>query len=131
KSYWGYDRERVNAWAASIDFSPAGLRGKEVFVADANGCIAGWASLIPAGDVAVLDDLWIEPESIGAGIGTRLFRHSAKRAAALGCASMEWEAEPNAVGFYEKMGGRYLRQGELSEWGRALAVMGIELPHVA
>src|SRR5262249_61852865 len=74
KSYWGYDRERVNAWAASIDFSPAGLRGKEVFVADANGCIAGWASLIPAGDVAVLDGLGHGPQAVGAGLGTRVLR---------------------------------------------------------
>jgi GNAT superfamily N-acetyltransferase len=128
KSYWGYEFERVRAWAASIDFSPQGLRGKELFVATVNGRLAGWASLIPAGAVAELDDLWIEPEAIGAGIGRRLFRHAAERATEIGCASMEWDAEPNAVGFYEKMGGRYLRESEAGEWGRALPVMGIDLP---
>lgn len=29
---------------------------------------------------------------------------------------MDWEAEPNAAGFYERMGGRYLRD-EISGWG--------------
>jgi GNAT superfamily N-acetyltransferase len=127
KGYWGYDVELVREWAASYDFSPLGLRNKEVFVADVSDRVVGWASLIPAGDVCRLDDLWIEPEWIGSGIGSRLFRHAAERATELGCGHMEWEAEPNALGFYEKMGGRYLRDGEPSEWGRTLAVMGVEL----
>ena len=34
---------------------------------------------------------------------------------------MEWEAEPNALGFYERMGGRYLRDSDpRSKWGRTL-----------
>jgi hypothetical protein len=41
---------------------------------------------------------------------------------------MEWEAEPLAVGFYERMGGRYLRESELSVlWGRTLPIMGVAL----
>jgi hypothetical protein len=40
---------------------------------------------------------------------------------------MEWEAEPNAIGFYEKMGGRFVRDGEPSAWGRVNAVLGIDL----
>jgi GNAT superfamily N-acetyltransferase len=127
KGYWGYDEERVREWAASGDFSPAGIRGKEVFVAEVSRRVVGWTSLIPAGDVCWLDDLWIEPEWIGSGIGSRLFRHAAARATELGCGRMEWEAEPNALGFYEKMGGRYLRDSDPSDWGRVLQVMGVDL----
>ena len=39
----------------------------------------------------------------------------------------EWEAEPNAVGFYEKLGGRYLRDSEPSAWGRVIRVLGVDL----
>jgi GNAT superfamily N-acetyltransferase len=127
KGYWGYDEKRVRDWAASGDFSPAGLRAKEVFVAEVSRHVVGWASLIPAGEVCWLDDLWIEPEWIGGGIGSKLFRHAAERATELGCGRMEWEAEPNALGFYEKMGGRYVRDGDPSEWGRVLQVMGVDL----
>jgi hypothetical protein len=39
---------------------------------------------------------------------------------------MEWEADPNAVPFYERMGGR--RVGETTgDWGRPLPVMRLEL----
>jgi hypothetical protein len=40
---------------------------------------------------------------------------------------LEWQAEPNSVGFYEKLGGRYLRDGEPTSWGRVLPVMGLDL----
>jgi hypothetical protein len=39
---------------------------------------------------------------------------------------MEWEAEPNAVGFYEKMGRRYSCDSEPTRWGRTVPVMGVE-----
>lgn len=40
---------------------------------------------------------------------------------------LEWEAEPNAIGFYERVGGRVLRTSEPTIWGRVLPVMGVEL----
>ena len=126
KQHWGYEQKEVVRWAAKGDFSPEGLRAKEFYVADAVGLAVGFASLI-AGEVAVLDDLWVEPEWIGKGIGARLFRAVAERAAALGARSLEWEAEPYAVGFYERMGAGHLRDSGPSEWGRILPVMGIEL----
>lgn len=127
KSYWGYDIDRVRDWAASGDFSAGALSSKEVYVAEVNGRVVGWAALIPKGAVCWLDDLWVEPSWIGTGIGSRLFRHAAEIGTKLGAGRMEWEAEPNAVGFYERMGGRYLRDSKPSEWGRVLKVMGVDL----
>lgn len=118
KAHWGYDEELVRAWADSIDVDD----GRVLLVED-----EGWASLVPTGDVCVLEDLWVLPEAMGKGIGSRLFRRAVERARGLGATKMEWEAEPNAVGFYEKMGGRYLRDSEPSEWGRVLPVMGVSL----
>ena len=40
---------------------------------------------------------------------------------------LEWEAEPNATGFYERMGGTYVRDSEVTEWGRVLEVLGVAL----
>jgi hypothetical protein len=45
----------------------------------------------------------------------------------VGATRLEWEAEPNAVGFYEKMGGRHIGD-RMSSWGRMLSVMGVDLP---
>jgi GNAT superfamily N-acetyltransferase len=127
KGYWGYEPEVVHAWAEAADFSTGGVHAREVFVAEAAGHAVAWAALVPRGRVVWLDDMWVEPAWIGKGVGSALFRYCAERATALGGRTMEWEADPNAVGFYEKVGGHYLRDSEPSEWGRVLPVMGIEL----
>jgi ribosomal protein S18 acetylase RimI-like enzyme len=56
------------------------------------------------GKTAVLEDLWLEPEVIGRGHGRRLWEHAASVARAGGATAMELDAEPNALGFYERMG---------------------------
>ena len=118
KGFWGYDPQLVAEWAATIEFPP----GEELLVEE-----HGWAGVVVRGEVAWLDDLWVEPDAMGHGIGRRLFERAAEYARRRGCVRMEWEADPNAVPFYEKLGGRYLRDSEPSEWGRVLPVMGISL----
>jgi GNAT superfamily N-acetyltransferase len=128
KAHWDYDLDFVTRWAARGDWSRKALAGKEVYVVETHGEAVAWAALVSKNGVWWLDDLWVLPEWMGKGIGTRLFRHIADRARALGGPTrLEWQAEPNAVGFYEKVGGRYLRDGEPTSWGRVLPVMGIDL----
>jgi GNAT superfamily N-acetyltransferase len=89
--------------------------------------VIGWTEvLLPTAGVSILEHLWVEPGSMRAGVGSRLFRHAGDRARALGAAVMEWEAEPNALGFYTRMGGRPVRTAT-SEWGRELTVMAVGL----
>jgi GNAT superfamily N-acetyltransferase len=126
KGFWGYELEQVREWAARGDFSPEGLGRFAAFVAESRGRAIGWSSLVQRGDVGWLEDLWIEPEWIGKGVGSRLFRHTAAHARELGATRLEWEAEPNALGFYEKMGATHVRD-IVSEWGRTLSVMGVDL----
>jgi len=127
KAHWGYDRARVEEWGTHGDFEPESLRSREVYVAEANSAPVGWASLIPRGEVGWLEDLWIDPPWIGRGVGRLLFEHVAGRARELGARRLEWEAEPNARGFYERMGATYVRESEVTEWGRVLDVLGVEL----
>jgi GNAT superfamily N-acetyltransferase len=127
KAFWRYDTERVWAWASSGDFSSAGLARKQVFVAVSGRTAVGWAATFRQGEVLWLDDLWVEPGSMGQGIGRQLFEHAVASGKQQGAARVEWEAEPNAIGFYEKMGGRYVRDGDLSVWGRVNPVMGLDL----
>jgi GNAT superfamily N-acetyltransferase len=126
KGHWGYEPERVREWADRGDFDRGTLERLALFVADAAGRTIAWASVELRGEVAWLADLWVEPEWIGKGVGTSLFRQAAEHARETGAHVLEWEAEPNALGFYEKMGARRLRDST-SEWGRMLSVMGVDL----
>lgn len=127
KAHWGYDLEFVRRWAARGDYSPSGLRGRDIRVAEIDARLVAWAALVPRGDLVWLDDLWVEPEWIGKGVGSLLFRWAVDRGRAVGGKRLEWQAEPNSVGFYDKLGGRYLRDGEPTSWGRVLPVMGLDL----
>ena len=123
KAHWGYDRDFVRRWTEGLSFES----GQERWVAEEDGEIVGWAGLVlPAEGVAVLDDLWVTPAAMGRGLGRQLFRLAADRARELGAERLEWGADPNAVGFYEKMGGRKLRD-HVTEWGRVAPWMGLEL----
>jgi GNAT superfamily N-acetyltransferase len=123
KAHWGYDRDFVRRWVDGLAFESHCER----WVADLDGTIMAWAALTPPADgVAVLDHLWVDPAWIGRGLGSRLFRLAADRARELRAQRLEWGAEPNAVGFYEKLGGRKLRD-HVTEWGRIAPWMGLEL----
>ena len=123
KAHWGYDRDFVRRWAEGLSFESE----QERWVAEVDGEIVAWAAVIPPVDgVAVLDDLWVDPAWIGRGVGGRLFQLAAARARELGATRLEWGAEPNAVGFYEKLGGRKLRD-HVTEWGRVAPWMGLDL----
>jgi GNAT superfamily N-acetyltransferase len=127
KGHWGYPPERVAEWAAGLDLSPAALRKKEFYVAEVAGSVVGWSSLIPRGEVCWFDDLWIDPAWIGQGVGTRMFRHAVGRAQEVGASRIELEAERHALGFYKKMGARYIRDSEPGVWGRTNAVVAIAI----
>ena len=127
KAHWGYDRALVEEWAQGGDFEPESLRRRLLYVAEEDGRPVGWAALIPRGEVGWLEDLWVDPAWIGRGLGRALFEHVAAAARERGARRLEWEAEPNAHGFYERMGAAYLRDSEETEWGRVLEVLGVDL----
>jgi N-acetylglutamate synthase-like GNAT family acetyltransferase len=121
KGHWGYEPERVRAWAASLDLA------REIWLAERDGRIVAWAAVRPPEDGSCeLDDLWVEPASIGSAVGKALFEHATARARELGARSLRWEADPNAVGFYERMGAATVGSAT-SSWGREIPVMAVEL----
>jgi GNAT superfamily N-acetyltransferase len=127
KAFWGYPGEPMQEWTDCLLTSAELLDATETAVAEAGGRAVGWVQVVPpAAGVAVLDHLWVVPGSMRAGIGTRLFHWAAARAREQGATAMEWESDPNAVGFYRRMGGDTVRM-QRSEWGRDLPVMAVDL----
>lgn len=54
-------------------------------------------------------------------------RHAAARARRLGAVRLVWEAEPNAIGFYERLGAHRIGTSEPGVWGRSLPLMALDL----
>lgn len=106
KAHWGYDHDFMEAVRAELTVTADDLSGGLCAVADHGGRTAGFVQISTDGAEACLERLFIEPALFGAGIGRALFDWAADRARALGCKRMEIESDPQAAGFYEKMGAK-------------------------
>ncbi len=78
--------------------------GHEIWVAEAGGVVAGFYALIPHGADRELDLFFTGNDTQGTGLGRRLFTHMAERARVLGAARVAISSNPEAAGFYRRMG---------------------------
>lgn len=130
KAHWGYPIEWLDRWRPELTVTQTELVEHAAFVSECDGRIAGFYLLRPATrpNTAELDFLFVEPAVFGSGIGESLFRHAIGTARTLGYKSMTWGSDPNADGFYVKMGARKVGERVSSTVpGRANAEMEIEL----
>jgi len=109
KQSHGYSDEFMTRFMSVGDMviTPESIAQNQVMVAEVDGRVAGFAHLKPLDepDAVCLEDLFIEPDAQGKGVGRALFDWALATAAGRGYDWLEWESDPNAAGFYEKMGG--------------------------
>ena len=104
KEHWGYDAAFMELVREAMTLRPEDIDRHEVWVLESSsGDPIGYHRVIP-GDPAELEDLWVEPSAIGSGAGRRLFEHALEVARNGGASALEIDADPHAVGFYERMG---------------------------
>lgn len=76
----------------------------EIWLAQTLHAVQGFYALIPHGEDQELDLFFTSNDSQGTGLGRRLFEHMADRARALGAARVVISSNPEAAGFYRRMG---------------------------
>lgn len=111
KAHWGYDAEFMRLSTPAVTVHEADIEAGLVLVAcDTTGRAAGLVRVRPQDETeAELGLMFVDPGSIGGGIGRRLFMAAAALARDLGARRMTILADPNAAPFYERMGARFLR----------------------
>jgi GNAT superfamily N-acetyltransferase len=127
KAHWGYDAEFMDRVSDAMTLSAADIDLHEVWVLEDASGLVGFHRVIP-GDPAEIEDMWVDPPAMGAGRGRRLFEHAVDIARLGGARALELDADPNAVGFYERMG--LERIGETASTlipGRALPRLRLDL----
>lgn len=121
KGYWGYPKEFYDIWSNELTISTDYIQKNDVFVFENEGVIIGYYSIVELKDdielysVRIskgfwLEHMFVEPPSIGKGIGTKMFDHLLKRCRSRGINELGILADPNSRGFYEKMGCEYKRE---------------------
>jgi GNAT superfamily N-acetyltransferase len=103
---WEADREMLLAHPDAIELPMHQILAGRVRVAvDDVGRRLGFSVLLGVSDGACeLDGLFVEPDTWGQGIGRLLVEDCAARAAFEGAARIDVVANPDALGFYERVG---------------------------
>jgi GNAT superfamily N-acetyltransferase len=104
KRYWGYPEHWIKHWESDLTISSGFIRDNHVYVAEEDNEIRGFYALCVSGAKAELEHMWVTPACIGTGIGKELFLDAMERAATLNVRDVELSADPNAAGFYKRMG---------------------------
>ncbi|MGA7834676.1 MAG: GNAT family N-acetyltransferase [Acidimicrobiales bacterium] len=121
KRHWGYDDEFMTRCEAELTVHESDLSTHEVFVARDGNAVLGFYLLIARGtEVAELDMLFVEPGSIGTGVGRELLHHALAVARATGCTHVRVTSDPFAAPFYERGGARVIGSARSGSTGREL-----------
>ncbi len=112
KRHWGYPEHWIQHWQADLTISSDFISNNDVYVAEREGEIIGFYALVVRDRNAELEHMWVAPKHIGTGVGKELFIHAMQIAAGENVSEVEISADPNAEGFYQRMGAR--RIGEVS-----------------
>ncbi|MBM9604782.1 GNAT family N-acetyltransferase [Desulfopila inferna] len=118
KRYWDYPDHYFIIWHDELTITPEYIENHSTFVFETEEDIIGFYSLaeihtgVNVGEGFLEAGLWLEhmfllPRYIGRGIGRELFHHCLTICTSMGYDALRILADPNATGFYTKMGCRY------------------------
>lgn len=129
KRYWGYPERWIEIWSPILTISNEYIKKHDTYFASLDGKPAGFYAISVEGEKASLEHLWVLPEHMGKGVGMNLFKHALFRCSEIGAEVLEIESDPNAQGFYERMGAKKVGQSasELDSQPRFLPILEINL----
>lgn len=104
KRHWGYPEHWIAHWQDDLTISPDFVAANQIYVAESEGDLVGFYALIIKKEKAELDHMWVAPAHIGSGVGKELFLHAMQTATGQSINAVEILSDPNAAGFYRKMG---------------------------
>jgi ribosomal protein S18 acetylase RimI-like enzyme len=130
KRHWGYPERWIEAWRDILTMRPEFIAANIAYCAIEDGRAVGFYVLTTENDGVHLDHLWISPAAMRRGIGRALFEHATAQARNSGFHSIKIEADPNAEGFYKRMGATRAgaRVTEIGGESRELPLLEFRIP---
>lgn len=131
KAHWGYDKEFMASCVDELSHSREQVSDDQYryYLAEQSGEVLGFYKLANLYQQAILlEALFIDPASIGQGVGRALFVHAKQIAIECGGTALEAQSDPYAESFYLAMGATATgRQESGSIAGRYLPMIRLEL----
>lgn len=121
KGYWNYPKHFFDIWKSELTITEQYISENEVFILEENDCAIAYYSVvelkndIEISGIKISKGFWLEhmfvlPEFIGNGFGTKMFQHLVNHYRDKNINEMGILADPNAKSFYDKMGCEYQRE---------------------
>ena len=104
KAHWGYPADWLAAWQPQLTIGPQYLTDHRVLVAENAGEVVGMCALEDRGQWWSLEHVWVEPRSLGHGVGRALVERALALVRDLRPGRVVAEADPHAAGFYRRLG---------------------------
>lgn len=129
KGYWGYPQRWMQIWSPELTFNSEYFIKNESWTASVDNQLVGFYTLLKKDSNAWLENLWVMPAQMGKGIGKVLLKHAIQLSKERGYQMMRFESDPNAIGFYIKMGAYQIgeRHSEVEGQTRILPIMELKL----
>jgi len=138
KRYWDYPEEYFAIWKDELTITEKYIDDNVVFAAQSGEGIAAYYSIVQveedffAGETLVEKGFWLEhmfvlPELIGKGIGKAMYRHALNFCRSSNIEQLRIFADPNAKGFYEKMGAKYEKERPSGIEGRDVGLYCVKV----
>ena len=138
--FWDYPEEYHNKWDNELYMDPSHITRNMVCLAELAKEIIGYFSIVyvrtdsQLGNRFVNRGFWLEnlfvlPEYMGKGVGSALLHHANLLCREQGIKKLYVFVEPYARGFYDRMGGQFIRQSPTEFIDRVIPVYSISTTH--
>ncbi|MEX2126198.1 MAG: GNAT family N-acetyltransferase [Woeseia sp.] len=123
KRHWGYPEEWIELWSDELTVDATYAKDNWVFLAEDGARILGWCAVSTDRGGYWLDYCWVLPEAAGRGLGRMLVQRAFRLVAKRRASTLRVIADPNAEGFYRKLGFRCVGYHPSVPKGRRLPVL--------
>ena len=127
KATWDYSADQMRVFGEELTWAAELLAQRTVYLA-ATSRIHGYYSLNPTDERTIdLEHLFVAPEDFGKGIGTKLFNHACGISRQQGYTNLTVMSDPNAAGFYDRVGCQKVKNIPSSIPGRTIPTYRLDL----
>lgn len=128
KRHWGYSDELMTIWLPDLLISSEDYTNRLFWKMSVNEEMLGVFSVSIIDDnYCELEDFWLHPLAIGKGLGGEMFQFVIRYLKKIKSKVLIINADPNAEGFYLRMGAERIKLVESKPKGRMLPLMELLL----
>ena len=128
KQHWGYSPEQMAGWREALTISEDMIRQHDVYLLHVDDKPMGMYMLWQKAEGHLeLEHLWLLPETIGKGLGRKIWQHILQTAHQHNASMITVVSDPNAKGFYQHMGAVQIGEYHAEETGRVLPILQINI----